>query len=444
VNSAPEQVYDAARLAAVARTGLLDTEPEEAFDRLARLAAELLGAPLAFVTIVDDRRSFWKAGIGVAAGSGRQHPVEDSFGQYVIGTGEPLIVGDARANPLTAKNPSIASLGVRAWAGFPVVSPDDQILGTFCVVDTVTRTWTERDVRILEVLSRAASGEVALRISVDEARQAVQRAEAASEEASRALAVAERAAEDSALLAKTLQLSLLPPTLPAVPGLELAAAYHPGGRGSEVLGDFYDIVPSVRGTWSAFVGDVCGKGPEAAKTTALARYTLRAAALVHSSPAHVLGNLNPALVDWFAAQRGQFVTLAYTTLRRGRTGYSVRLATAGHEPIVVRRRDGIVEFLHTPNMPLGILGGLGFAERRFVLRPGESMLLFTDGVTEARAPRSHEQFGVERVQKILESASAEESAQNLVTRLHDAVLEFGGAVTSDDIAILAVRVPPSR
>jgi hypothetical protein len=163
----PVQVFDPDRLAAVRRTGLLDTGPEEAFDRLARLAATLLGTPFAFVTIVDETRSFWKSCIGVAPTglADRQNPVEQSFCQYVIGSGAELVVTDTTADERTRDNPSIELTGVRAWAGFPVRSPAGQVLGTFCAVDTVTRDWTPHDVDVLETLAHAASGEIARRIA---------------------------------------------------------------------------------------------------------------------------------------------------------------------------------------------------------------------------------------------------------------------------------------
>lgn len=116
----PSHILDPARLAAVRRTGLLDTGPEEAFDRLTRLAATLLGTPYAFVTVVDETRSFWKSCIGVSSTdpAERQNAVGDSFCQYVIGMDAELIVGDAEADPRTRDNPSIELMGVHAWAGF--------------------------------------------------------------------------------------------------------------------------------------------------------------------------------------------------------------------------------------------------------------------------------------------------------------------------------------
>ncbi len=177
----PAGVFDVDRLAAVRATRLLDTGAEESFDRLARLAALLLQTPYAFVTIVDETRSFWKSCIGVESTDpvDRQNRVEESFCQYVIGTGDAVLIGDAAAHPMTADNPSITTMGVAAWAGFPLRAPNGAILGTFCVVDTVVRTWSDRDVEILGALAASASSEVAL-------RDALAMATSAADEAARA------------------------------------------------------------------------------------------------------------------------------------------------------------------------------------------------------------------------------------------------------------------
>ena len=160
-----DQLLDPERLAAVRATGLLDTSADEAFDQLTRLAALLLGTPYAFVTLVDDRRSFWKSCTGVTSSdlADRQNTVEESFCQYVVASRQPVIIGDVAVDPLTADNPSIKSMGVAAWAGFPIFSTDGHVLGTFCVVDTKIRTWTDVDVQVLDTLSSAAGSELALR-----------------------------------------------------------------------------------------------------------------------------------------------------------------------------------------------------------------------------------------------------------------------------------------
>jgi hypothetical protein len=148
-NAAPGPAPAAApgRLAAVHATQLLDAEAEESFDRLTRLAQRLTGAPL-----------------------GTQNTLEESFCQYVLG-GQPLVLADVTADERTAGNPSITGMGVRAWAGFPVHTPDGPVLGSFCVVDTTEHEWTD-DVRLLDELAATASREVALRAATLESERA--------------------------------------------------------------------------------------------------------------------------------------------------------------------------------------------------------------------------------------------------------------------------------
>jgi serine phosphatase RsbU (regulator of sigma subunit) len=162
------------RLAAVRGTGLLDTEAEESFDRLTALARQLLDAPFAFLTVVDDERSFWKSRLGVGEDGPRQNTLQESFCQYVVDRGAPLVLSDVRTDERTRHNPSIESMGVVAWAGFPVHTPDGHVLGTLCVVDTEVHSWSEDDVRILENLAAIASREVALRAAVVRADDALQ------------------------------------------------------------------------------------------------------------------------------------------------------------------------------------------------------------------------------------------------------------------------------
>lgn len=170
------------RLAAVHATQLLDAAAEASFDRLTRIARRITGAPLAFMTVVDEARSFWLSSQGLPEGSPRQNTVEESFCQYVLG-GDPLVLADVTADERTVANPSIEGMGVRAWAGFPVRMPDGQVLGSFCVVDTTVHPWTAEDVQLLEELAAIASREVALRLATLEAEGARARAAAEAERA---------------------------------------------------------------------------------------------------------------------------------------------------------------------------------------------------------------------------------------------------------------------
>lgn len=163
-------VSDRRRVAAAVATGLLDSDPDEAFEQLARLAAAVLGVPWVFVTVVDNARSFWvsAAGLDPDPVSGRygEKPVDESFCQYVIATDGPVIIDDARLDRRSQANPSIESMEISAWAGFPLRSGDGHVVGTFCAVDRVPREWSAEDITLLHALATAATSHVQLRTAL--------------------------------------------------------------------------------------------------------------------------------------------------------------------------------------------------------------------------------------------------------------------------------------
>lgn len=429
----PASVHDPARLAAVERSGLVDSEAEEPFDRLATMAALLLDSPMAFVTVVDHRRSWYKSAIGLPPGACRSRPVEESFCQYVVGNGEPLLVDDARADPRTCANPAIESMGVAAWAGYPVHAPSGEVLGTLCVVDTSPHTWSARDSQVLEALSRAASSEIGLRSALDGERVARMDAEAAADALS-------ESRDRLSLLARALQQSLLPPELPKVPGMEVAATYVPAATGEEVVGDFYDVFQGARGTWCILLGDVCGKGPEAATITAMARYTLRAAAVRSTSPSKVLATLNAALLQQRQEDDERFLTVAYASLRRRNAKLVLSLCSAGHPPPLIRRAQGTVESACPPSLPLGLFDGPALRDVTIELAEGDALVFYSDGVTEARS--GNVEFGLERLLAAVQDSHARDAAC-LVSELAAAVSAFRDGPPRDDTAILVATVAAS-
>ncbi|MCW2606356.1 MAG: putative sensor protein [Frankiales bacterium] len=161
---AVDAVREPGRLAAVADSGLLDLAQQDSWDALTALASRLLQAPMAFLTVVDEATSSWLSTCGVDT-SGAERPggpVASSFCQYVIADRAPFAVSDASIHPRTRDNPAVTETGVRAWAGFPLVDRDGHALGSFCVMDSVARSWSDDDLTTLGVLARAASSQVSL------------------------------------------------------------------------------------------------------------------------------------------------------------------------------------------------------------------------------------------------------------------------------------------
>ena len=158
-------IENEARLEALRRTSLLDSPPEEAFDRLTRLATTVLRVPVALVSLVDGDRQFFKSQTGLSEpfASSRQTPLTHSFCKHAVGSREPLLVADARRDPVLGHYPTVSELGVIAYAGIPLITSEGHALGTFCVVDRRPHDWTEEEIGILRVLAASTMSEIELR-----------------------------------------------------------------------------------------------------------------------------------------------------------------------------------------------------------------------------------------------------------------------------------------
>jgi GAF domain-containing protein len=167
-----EKIQDAERLATLQRTYLLDTPPEEAFDRLTRLATTLLRVPVALVSLVDGDRQFFKSCVGLPEplASLRQTPLTHSFCKHVVASGEPLILSDIR-NSSFKDDPSVFGLGEMAYTGIPLITTEGHALGSFCVVDTRRREWTDEEIETLRSLASSVMTEIAARRTAKELRE---------------------------------------------------------------------------------------------------------------------------------------------------------------------------------------------------------------------------------------------------------------------------------
>ena len=166
------------------------------------------------------------------------------------------------------------------------------------------------------------------------------------------------------------------------------------------MGDFFDVFPSVGPLWGLVVGDVCGKGPMAAKSAALARNTLRAAARRVTRPARILADLNQALLDW-PTDDPRFLTAIYASVRLLAEGALVRISSAGHPLALVRSAHGDVHEFGRPGTLLGVLPDPELHDSQRILRTGDSLILFSDGVTEARRGTDRELYGDERLRELV-------------------------------------------
>jgi serine phosphatase RsbU (regulator of sigma subunit) len=239
-------------------------------------------------------------------------------------------------------------------------------------------------------------------------------------------------------VAKTLQASLLPLQLPDIPGLEVATRFRPAGSGTEVGGDFFDLWQiGDEGAFGVAVGDVCGKGARAAALTALARHTVRTASLwlPDHRPDDVLFALNDAIIK--RAGKGQFCTVAHAYGRPVPDGFEVAIACGGHPLPFVARADGTVAQPCTPGTLLGVYDAIETPVHSTVLGPGDTLIMWTDGLSERRG--NGQLFGEERLRDII-AAHAGRPPHELADELESAVLAFADAEPQDDIALLIARV----
>ncbi len=244
-----------------------------------------------------------------------------------------------------------------------------------------------------------------------------------------------RAVETVQQIAGALQESLLPSRLPEVPGIELAARFRPVGASYRVGGDFYDVFETRDGGWVVVVGDVSGKGPEAAAVTGLARYTLRIGAVYEDSPSGVLTVLNDALRNHRSPR--DFCTVAYGRLDQVDGGFRLTFSTGGHPLPLLLRPDGTVERIGTHGLLLGAEADPRLVDSTVELHPADCLLLYTDGLTDAHAP-AHT-LAPSDVEALLGSCAGF-SADEIAEHIYGTVLQLRPSEPRDDIALVVLRI----
>ena len=415
-----KEVVEAERLAAVRRYAILDTPPDGAFDRICALAARFFDVPFASVTIVDEERIWFKACQGLDA---VEIPRLPGLCASAVMHDEPYVVTSAQDDPRTAGNPLVhGELGVRFYAAAPIITREGHKLGTVNVIGTKPRAITEQETQTLRDLAAIVMDELELRLAaIREVQREQERRVQASEQ--------QRRAED---LARTLQRTLSPPTLPRIAGLDVAVLYEPFAA-EDVGGDFYDHFPLAPHRSGFFLGDVCGKGAEAAAVTSLARYTMRTAAMLKEDPWATLADLNAALL-MAGGETMQTCTVAYGEIDTSNRSAAVRLAVAGHPAPVIVRADGSVETTPAHGTMLGAFSDPDFHTCAVGLDPGDALVVYSDGLLDSDID------GVpvdeQHIAQAL-SGPPHASAQTLVDRLAGALQTMDHV--RDDVAIMALR-----
>lgn len=338
----------------------------------------------------------------------------------VIRTGQPQLYPDVDPSLLASSAVDedhlamLEALDIRSAMLVPLVARGRTIGALTLVSSDADRRYDEDDLTLAEELARRSA------LAIDNARLYRERSH----------------------VARTLQQTLLPPRLPSIPGIQIAARYRFAAEGTEIGGDFYDLFETADGAWAIVIGDACGKGPEAAALTGLARHSLRAAAVRERRPARVLRLLNETILDQVADNR--FLTMAYARLETdgqdGDDSARLSVACAGHPfPVIVRAAGG-VELVRAGGMIVGSLPDADFHEEDVVLGPGDAIVMYTDGVIEAR--RGDEIYGEERLLELLASCT-DQDARAIANAVRQAVGDFLPGLPRDDMAILVLRVLPA-
>lgn len=429
---AAARAAEAARIEAVRRYDILDTPPDGAFDRIARLAARWFDAPIATVTIVDEDRIWIKAAHGLD-GVTQVDRAPGLCGSVVL-SDDPYAVSDAATDPRSRDNPLVTGeLAVRFYAAAPITTAEGHRLGTVNVMDFRPRQIDEAGLATLRDLAAVVLDELELRLS---ALHLVRSERELREHA-------ERARADVEVFATTLQRSLIPPVLPRIGGLQLAAYYRTASA-RMVGGDFYDVFPLTAGRWAIVLGDVCGKGAAAAALTSFIRYTVRSLAVHQDDPVAVLSELNAAMIaDQTLDELPKFCTMIYAVLSPCATGadFDVTVAAGGHPPPYLLPAGGGTRALSTPRgMLIGLVPNARFTTCTARIRPGDALVLYTDGLTEARSPGGTP-FGERAVEAFL-STQTGLPAGRVIEHL-TALLDQFDQHKADDVALLVLTADPA-
>jgi PAS domain S-box-containing protein len=301
---------------------------------------------------------------------------------------------------------AVRSIGVRSLMVVPMQARGRTIGAITLVTTRSARRYDDRDLELARELGRRAG------LAVDNARLYQQ----------------------ASHIAVTLQQSLLPPELPDIPGLQLAARYRATGAGNEVGGDFYDLFSLDERTWAVVIGDVCGKGADAAALTALARYTIRAVASPEASPSEVLRALNQAILRQDPDLR--FCTAVYARVSLGPGPRRLDLARAGH-PAPLVRRGAKVFAVGGVGQLLGVIPAIALEDASLELAAGDTLVLYTDGLTDAGAPG--QQLDEDDLIELIRQANISDAA-TLAASLEQSAVAGARHELRDDVAIVVLRV----
>ena len=441
---AEEQTLTTSRLRELIEAGIAvssELSLDAVLQRIVGAAASITGAPYAALGVIDRSgqrlERFVTTGIppeehsrigelpkgrgilGVLIHDARPLRLDDRssdpFGMgKVIRTGEPETVADVDESLLVqiaSGDPEhldvLRELSPRSWVCAPLQTVPGKIIGAIALISSESAAHFDAvDVGLVTELGRRCA------VAVENARLYGERDR----------------------IARTLQQSLLPPDLPDIPGVTVEARFRPAGEGIEMGGDFYDAFEVGDDAWAVTIGDVCGKGPDAAALTALVRYTLRAVTMHERRPDEALALVNRAILRNHNEDR--FCSAALAVIENRPSGVCVELASAGHPLPLLLRPDGTVEAIGARGHLLGLWPDFEAEPLSLALAPGDALILYTDGVTDARAPDRI--LDTDDLADLVRSCAGEGAAVT-AERIERKVSEGLAGEPRDDIAVLVIE-----
>ncbi len=362
---------------------------------------EAVGSDTATILIVDEAEEalIERESIGFEGPSGTRVPIGQGFAGRIAATRRHLVVPDI--SRMNVVNQHLRRAGIVSLAGVPLVA-DGRLVGVVHVGSKGMREFDREDLLLLRLVAGRAA------VAIDRAREH----------------------EREHRIAEVLQRSLLPEGLPALDDVEVAARYVPGMAGLAVGGDWYDVFELADGSVGIAVGDVVGHGVRAAAATGRLRHVLRAYAVEGFGPAEALERLNRLVCE---SSEETFATVVFALVAPDRA--RVRVASAGHPPLLVRRADGTVRTHEGGrSLPIGATPDASYVEAELHADPGSTLVLYTDGLVERR--KESIDRGIDRLARVVGSTSG--PLEELVGRIVGELEENH----SDDVALLAVRLKP--
>ena len=385
--------------------------------------------------MLDAERCWYAGASGLPPGSSRSGTVDASFCKGVVATDKAMVVGDTRLDARTSDNPSIESMGIIAWAGFPVRDPAGEVLGTFCVADTRPRDWLPAEIEALRILAQAVTDQVHLRQALRSERSARADAEQAWIEAEMARIDLQRAREREHEVIDVMQRSLLPRVLPDVPGLTTAVCFEASNDASDIGGDWYDVIRQGAEDTSFIIGDVCGHDVGAVAVMAQVRHSLHLLALRQAHPIDALDELDSLMLE---QDFDRFATVAMLSWSAATA--ILTYVSAGHPPLLLVRPDGTTAYLEDGRRPpvnIGVAVPEPPVPGEVELCPGDTLIGFTDGLYEATGTDLED--GLEQLRALAGRRAPGTDPEGVCEVLLDGMRPPEG--WKDDVALVVLRRP---